>query len=76
MTEIELKKLLINKIIEIDDVPFLEAIKVIIEKNTLAKTITLSNNILDELEEAQSQYHNGQTTTQDELGKEFKEWLN
>lgn len=75
MTAIELKKLLINRIVEINDVSFLNAIKTILDTKTQSQTISLTSEQLFEINESKSEIEQGLFIEQIELDKEFNKWL-
>lgn len=76
MTAIELKKLLIHRIAEINDVSFLNAIKTILDAKTQAQTISLTPELRHEIIESQKEIEAGLFLEQVELDKEFDKWLN
>jgi hypothetical protein len=76
MTTIELKKVLIHRIVEIDDVPFLNAIKTILDSKTQSHTISLTAEQRYEIEESRKEIEQGLFIEQIELNKEFDKWLN
>jgi hypothetical protein len=76
MTAIELKKLLIHKIAEINDVPFLSAIKTILDTKTQTKTLSITSEQRHEIIESQKEIQQGHFIEQDQLDKEFNKWLN
>jgi len=78
MTTIELKKLLINRIAEINDVSFLNAIKTILETKTQTetKTLSLTPEQRFEIMESRKEIESGLFVEQVELDKEFNKWLN
>ncbi|MDD2278186.1 MAG: hypothetical protein PHD06_02950 [Bacteroidales bacterium] len=75
MTAIELKKLLIIRIVEINDVSFLNAIKTILDTKTQSQTISLTSEQLFEINESKSEIELGLFIEQIELDKEFNKWL-
>ena len=56
MTAIELKKLLIHRIEEIDDEAFLNAIKTILDSKSQSQTLNLSNEQRSEIVESKNKY--------------------
>ena len=76
MSAIELKKLLIHKIAEIDDVSFLKALKIILETKTESKVISLTHEQREEIIESKKEIEQGLFIEQIELDKEFDKWLN
>ena len=75
MTTIALKKLLINRIAEINDVSFLNAIKTILETKTQTQTLSLTPQQRFEIIESQKEVESGLYIEQVELDKEFNKWL-
>ncbi|QQS52245.1 MAG: hypothetical protein IPM71_05785 [Bacteroidota bacterium] len=77
MTAIELKKQLIQRIAEINDISFLNAIKTILDTKTQTKTKTLLLTAEQRLEinESQKEIQQGFFIEQVQLDKEFKKWL-
>lgn len=75
MTTIELKKVLIHRIAEIDDVSFLNAIKTILDSKTQFQTISLTAEQRYEIEESRKEIEQGLFIEQIELDKEFDKWL-
>jgi hypothetical protein len=73
MTTIALKKLLINRIAEINDVSFLNAIKTILDTKT--QTLLLTPEQRFEILESQKEIESGLFVEQVELDKEFNKWL-
>ena len=74
MRTIELKKLLIHRITEIDDESFLNAIKTILDSK--AQVLKLTNEQKDEISESREEFELGLYIEQVELDKEFDKWLN
>ena len=74
MTTIELKKQLINRISEIDDESFLQAIKTILDSKTQSQVIALTNAQLQEINESKKQVEAGEFIEQDELDQKFNQW--
>lgn len=75
MTAIELKKLLIHRIAEINDVSFLNAIKTILDTKSQSQTIILTSEQLNEIQESRKEIEQGLFIEQVELDKEFNKWL-
>ena len=71
MSAIELKKLLIHRIAEIDDVSFLKALKTIIESKTKSKVISLTHEQREEIIGSKKEIEQGLFIEQIELDKEF-----
>jgi len=76
MTTIELKKQLTNRILEIDDESFLQAIKTILDSKTQSQVITLTKTQRQKIEESQKQVEAGEFIEQDELDQKFNQWKN
>ncbi|HEY4786714.1 MAG TPA: hypothetical protein VIH57_11720 [Bacteroidales bacterium] len=76
MTSIELKKLLIHRIAEIDDVTFLNAIKTILDSKTQTRTLSLTPQQQQEIIESKKEINQGLFIEQAELDNEFNKWLN
>jgi hypothetical protein len=75
MTAIELKKLLILKITEIDDVSFLNAIKTILESKAQSQMLSLTEEQQFEIMESRKEVELGHFIEQIELDQEFNAWL-
>ena len=75
MSAIELKKLLIHRIAEIDDVSFLKAHKTILETKAKSKIISLTQEQREEITESKKEIDQGLFIEQIELDKEFDKWL-
>jgi len=75
MSAIELKKLLIHRIAEIDDVSFLKALKTILETKAKSKIISLTQEQREEITESKKEVKQGLFIEQIELDKEFDKWL-
>jgi hypothetical protein len=75
MSYIELKKQLIDRISEIDDVDFLNAIKTILDYPKREKYIYLSEENEAELLKASEAGKSGQYISQSEMDQKVEEWL-
>ena len=75
MSAIELKKLLIHRIAEIDDVSFLKALKTILDSKTESKILSLTSEQRFEINESMKEIKQGLFIDQVELDKEFDKWL-
>ena len=75
MTAIELKKLLIHRIAEINDVSFLNALKTILDSKTQTHTLTLTAEQRYEIIESKKEIEKGLFIEQIELDKEFNKWV-
>lgn len=71
MTTNALKKILINRIAEINDVPFLNAIKTILNAKTQIQTLSLTPEQLLEIMESRKEIESGLFVEQIELDKEI-----
>jgi hypothetical protein len=75
MTPIELKKVLIHKITEINDISFLKAIKIILDSKTKAEVISLTSKIRNEIMESKKEIEQGLSIEHKLFDKEVKGWL-
>jgi hypothetical protein len=75
MTAIELKKLLVHRITEIDDIAFLNAVKTILDVKAQSQILKLTDEQLDEIDESRKDIKKGLFTEQEELDQEFEKWL-
>ena len=76
MTAFELKTLLIQRISEIDDISFLQAIKTILDSKTEAGVLKLSSEQLDEIIVSKKDIEKSLFLDKDELDKDFIKWVN
>ncbi len=74
MSAIELKKLLMHKIAEIDDVSFLKALNTILDSKTESKILSLTSEQRFEINESMEEIEQGLFIDQVELDKEFDKW--
>ena len=74
MTTIELKKQLINRIAEIDDESFLQAIKTILDSKTQSRVLTLTEAQRREINESKKQIEKGEFIEQSDLDQKFNQW--
>ncbi len=74
MTAVELKKLLIHRITEIDDESFLRAIKTILDSKAQSQVLTLTEAQCREISESRLQIEQGQFIEQDDLDEKFNKW--
>lgn len=74
MTTVDLKKHLIQRISEINDQAFLEAIKTILDVKSPA--LNLSPEQREEILASREQVAKGLFSTQSELDQEMERWLN
>ena len=75
MTTIELKKALIHRITEINDVSFLKAIKTILDSKTETEVIALTQDQRDEIIESKKEIESGLYIEGEALNKEVLTWL-
>ncbi len=75
MTTIELKKALIHRINEINDVSFLAAIKTILDSKTGSEAIVLTEVQRNEIIESRKEIKQGQYIEHELLDKKVSEWL-
>jgi hypothetical protein len=75
MTAIELKNILIHRISEIDDIPFLKAIKTILDSKTDHEVLALTEKQRDEIIASKKEIEQGLFIDHQVLDKEVKEWL-
>lgn len=76
MTTIELKKLLIHRIAEINDMSYLKAIKTILDSKTETEIITLTSEQKYEIIESKKEIEKGLFIEQELLDKKLSVWLN
>jgi hypothetical protein len=75
MTAIELKKALFQRIAEIDDISFLNAIKTILDSKSHTKTIVLTSELRKEIMESKKEIEKGLYVEQVALDNKFNKWL-
>lgn len=75
MTAIELKKLLVHRIAEINDESFLNAIKTILDSKSQSQILTLTKEQRKDITESKKQIEQGLFIEQEEMDKEFTKWL-
>ena len=75
MTVIELKKMLIHRIAEIDDIKFLDAIKTILDSKTQSQTIRLTPEQRFEIMESKKEIERGLYYEQKDIDNKFDSWL-
>ena len=75
MTTIELKKTLIQRIVEINDISFLKAIKTILDFSTKEGKISLTPELRDEILSSKKEIEQGLFISDEELEKEVEAWL-
>ncbi len=76
MTTVELKKLLIQRIVEINDVSFLKAVKTILESKTNTEIFLLTPEQKKEIMESKKNIEQGLFIDNDSLDKEVAKWAN
>ena len=76
MTTTELKKQLIHRISEIEDVNFLKALKTILDSKLNEKVLNLTAEQKDEIIESREDVKKGLVIDNALLDKEIKAWLN
>jgi len=76
MTTIELKKVLIHRIAEINDISFLKALKTILESKNETEVLSLTIEQRNELIESKKEIEQGFYIEQELLDKKVSKWLN
>jgi len=76
MTTIELKKVLIHRIAEINDISFLKALKTILESKNETEVLSLTIEQRNELIESKKEIEQGLYIEQELLDKKVSKWLN
>jgi uncharacterized protein YktA (UPF0223 family) len=74
MTVIQLKKLLVNRISEINDVSFLKAIKTILDSKTDADVLLLTDEQRKEIMQSKKEIQKGLYIEQADLDKKVAKW--
>ena len=74
MTAIELKKLLVNRISEINDISFLKAIKIILDSKTETEVMALLTEQIAEIQKSKNEIEKGLFIDQEKLDKEVSKW--
>ena len=75
MTRVELKKHLIQKITEINDESFLNAIKTILDSKSHSPILKLTDEQLSDIIESKKEIEKGLFVEQSEMDSKFNEWL-
>ena len=75
MTTPQLQNALIQKISEIEDKSFLEAIKTILDAKSESKKLYLTPELINEIMESKQEIKKGLSIDNDLLEKETEEWL-
>jgi len=76
MTTIELKKILLYRIAEINDISFLKAIKTILDSKTETEIMMLTTEQHNEIVESKKEIEQGLFVGHEILDKEVSTWLN
>lgn len=76
MTTLQLKRLLINRINEIDDIAFLKEIKNILDSKSKQQILKLTQEQRLEIQESKNEIDKGYYIGQSELDKEVERWAN
>jgi uncharacterized protein YktA (UPF0223 family) len=76
MTKLELKKLLIQRITEINDISFLKAVKTILESKTENEVLILSPDQRNQIIASKKEIEKGLFIEQESLDKEISKWAN
>ncbi|MCK4662521.1 MAG: hypothetical protein KAT68_06630 [Bacteroidales bacterium] len=76
MTTIQLKNALIQRISEIKDITFLEAIKTILDAKSESKIINLTPELTNEIMASKKEIEQGLFIENNLFEKEIEEWLN
>ena len=76
MSMLELKNVLIQRIAEIEDKSFLQAIKTILDAKAESKTLQLTPELINEIMESKQEIEKGLFIENDLFEKEIEEWLN
>lgn len=74
MTAIEIKKLLVHRIAEINDISFLKAIKIILDSKTETEVLVLSAEQKAEILKSKNEIEKGLFIDQEKLDKEISKW--
>jgi hypothetical protein len=75
MTTIELKKILIHRITEINDISFLKALNTILESKTQTEVISLTLEQRNEIIESKKEIEQGLYIEHELLDKKVSSWL-
>ncbi len=75
MTTIELKKVLIHRISEINDISFLKALKTILESKTETEVISLTPEQRNEIIKSKKEVEQGLFVEHELLDKKVSTWL-
>jgi hypothetical protein len=75
MTAIQLKRLLIHRITEIDDISFLNEMKIILDSKAQSQVLHLTPEQRMEIDESKKDVEKGLYIEQSELDNEVEKWL-
>lgn len=75
MSSVELKKILIQRIADINDEQFLKAIKTILDTKVESEIMLLSKGQKLEIQESRKEIEAGKFVDQSELEAEFGKWI-
>ena len=75
MSIIELKTILIQRIAEIDDKPFLEAIKILLDTKVESATMQLSDKVAQQILASKKEAEDGLIIENTLLEEEIEKWL-
>jgi len=76
LTTIELKKLLIHRITEINDLPFLKAVKTILDSKTETETLLMSPEQKREIMDSKKEIEKGICFEQESIDNDVEIWVN
>jgi hypothetical protein len=76
MSTSQLKNALIQRISEIEDKSFLEAIKTILDSKTDSRVMNLTSEITSEIIESKKEIEQGLFINNNQIEKEMDKWLN
>ena len=74
MTSLELKKILIQRISEINDISFLEAIKTILDSKSESKILMIDDDLKKEIMASKKEVENGQYISLEEMDDKINSW--
>ncbi len=74
MTAIQLKKLLVHRISEINDVSFLKALKTILDSKTDAEVLKLTEDQRQEIMQSKKEIQEGLSMDHETLDKKVAKW--
>ncbi|MDO5615522.1 MAG: hypothetical protein Q4G16_04980 [Cruoricaptor ignavus] len=73
--DLELKLELINKITELKEIRIIKELKKLLDFELSEEVFQLSENQLNRIEKARSEYSKGESFTNDKVEQEIEEWL-